>query len=604
MCGINGILSKELIDPKIVKEMTCSLIHRGPHSEGFFDDDGVSLGMRRLEVIDLETGNQPIFNEDKSIVAVYNGEIYNFESLRDDLKKKNHTFTTKTDTEILVHGYEEWGIDELLSRLNGMFAFCIYDKNRKKIYLSRDRLGEKPFYYFYNDTDFIFGSELQTILESQKIPIEISKLALYCYLGVHFVPGDLCIIKGVKKLLPGHYIEFDLDKFSLKQIEYWDLKERNFHLKNYDECVQYVKKLVEDSIQLRMISDVPLGVFLSGGVDSSIITIVMKKYAKEVQSFSVGFEDKKFDESKYSKLISQKYETSHNHFILRPEKISEILPKVVRCMDEPCGDQALLPVFWLSHEAKKHVTVVLGGEGGDEIFGGYSYYNSPNSSNHNFQDTDDQELLPSFFRKVPETQSGFPTITDFKMRSKLIKNFDYAKLKNELNNYIWWKNLENNLTQIQDNLRREQYVDIKTWLPDDLLMKFDKMSMANSLEGRSPFLDYRLVEFAFNLSSEYKIKGNTFKLILRDAFKDILPKEIFERDKQGFNLPMSKWLKTSLKAMLKETISLNLNDGIDNEYLQTIAEEHLSGKEDRGRLLYSILIYKLWIKNLIERFVN
>jgi asparagine synthase (glutamine-hydrolysing) len=265
-------------------------------------------------------------------------------------------------------------------------------------------------------------------LESGKIPIRISKIALYNYLAVHYVPGDMCIIKGTKKLLPGHYLEFDVQNFTLKIVEYWDLKERNFIEREYDDYVNFVKKLVEDAVKMRMMSDVPLGLFLSGGIDSSIIASVMKKLNPEVNTFSIGFSNPDFDESKFSKLIAEEYGTNHHHFILEPEKIIELLPKVVRYMDEPSGDQALLPLYWLSHEAKKFVTVVLGGEGGDEIFGGYSYYDANSKKNYD-QISTTQEILPEFFIEN-ETLSGFPLISDFNMRSKLIKDFNMDELKN------------------------------------------------------------------------------------------------------------------------------------------------------------------------------
>lgn len=603
MCGIDGIFSNDLVEEKVIKSMNQCLVHRGPHSDGFFFENNVGLAMRRLKIIDLETGDQPIFNETKDVTVVFNGEIYNFESLRNDLVRKGHIFKSRTDTEILVHGYEEWGIDELLSRLNGMFAFCIYDMKKKKIYLARDRMGEKPLYYYHDAKNFIFGSELQALLESRRIPIKISKLGLYCYLAVHYVPGDMCIIEGIKKLLPGHFLEFDIKNFAFHLVEYWDLKERKFEERTYDEYLSYLRYLMTDSVKLRMISDVPIGVFLSGGIDSSIIVSLMKKFSSHVNTFSIGFENPEFDESKYVNMIVQKYETDHHHFILQEEKIVELLPKIVRYMDEPIGDQALLPVYWLSYEAKKYVSVVLGGEGGDELFGGYSYYVSANNLRSGQDLNNSDEPLSNFIVKnKTETQSGFPLITSLQDRTKLIKDFDLYKITSEKSKYKWLEKFNNNISKIEDPLRKYQYADIKTWLADDLLMKFDKMSMSTSLEGRAPFLDYRMVEFAFNLPAKYKIAKDTSKVILRDAFKNELPKEIFTRKKQGFNLPMEEWLRTYLRHHVEEIVKLSLDDHIDNDYLATIVKEHLSGKGNRGRLLYSVLVYKLWVKNIFERF--
>ena len=605
MCGIDGILSKSEIDRESLKKMNQCLVHRGPHSAGFFFDNNIGLGMRRLKVIDLETGDQPIFNEDKEIVVVFNGEIYNFDSLTEDLKRKGHVFKSKTDTEVLVHGYEEWGIDELLARLNGMFAFCIYDKRKNKAFLARDRLGEKPLYYFHSQGDFLFGSELQALLESGKIPIKISKLGLYCYLAVHYVPGDICIIEGVKKLLPGHYLEFDFDNFSITLTEYWDLAERKFEERTYEEYLYHLKKLLEDSVKRRLVADVPVGVFLSGGIDSSIIVAIMKKFSNQVNTFSIGFENLEFDETKYVEMVVKKYKTVHHHFILQVNKILELLPKIIQYMDEPSGDQALLPVYWLSHEAKKYVTVVLGGEGGDEIFAGYSYYPTEAQNLDDLKIDDSHQILYPFLKDGrEETLSGFPVLTSSRDRMQLIKNFNMNELAKELKKYQWLDKFKEKIKKITDLLRMHQYADIKTWLPDDLLMKFDKMSMSTSLEGRAPYLDYRLVEFAYNLPAKYKINNKTSKIILRDAFREELPNKIFDRKKQGFNLPMSEWLRINLHEYLENSTKLPYDDHINNDYLKILVDIHISGKEERGRLLYAILIYKLWAKNLFERFRN
>lgn len=625
MCGIVGLLSKkDKIEKAILEEMNFSLAHRGPDSDGFFYDNKVGLAMRRLKIIDLETGDQPIFNENHDVAVLLNGEIYNFKELRDILQKRGHIFRSKSDTEVLVHGYEEWEMKGLLDRINGMFAFCIYDQNKSKIFLARDRLGEKPLYYFNDEQNFIFSSELQALLKSGKVPIKISKSGLYCYLALHYVPGDLCIIDKVKKLLPGYYISIDLAEFSVRPERYWELKEKPIENKDLEFYKERIRDLVEDSIKLRLEADVPLGIFLSGGIDSSIIVSVVKQLTPDVNTFSIGFESKNFDETEYSNLIAKKYGTNHHHFIFDSNRVRDFLPKIIKYMDEPCGDQALLPVYWLSHEARKYVKTVLGGEGGDEIFAGYSYYPtaSPTLKSSIMQSKlwqiilnlvkqahyplkDQNDVLEGFFDpKKLSTASGFPLITDFNLRSKLIKDFDGENVKINRLEYLWFENFKNESGQICDPLRLCQYTDIKTWLPDDLLMKFDKMAMANSLEGRAPYLDYRLVEFAYNIPSEFKIKQQTYKYVLREAFRDKLPDKIFKRQKQGFNLPMSDWLKNDLSALLHELPDITYDDGIENEYLKVIIEEHLSGKVDRGRLIYALLVYKLWIKNLFKNIAS
>jgi len=596
MCGIDGILSKNAISPELVKEMNACMAHRGPDDEGVYTDDNVALAMRRLKVIDLHSGGQPIFSEDGNVVAIFNGEIYNFRELAGDLERLGHSFRTRTDTEVLVHGYEEWGARELLSRLVGMFAFCIYDRTRRRVFLARDRLGEKPLYYFFNGDDFVFASELRAVLKSGKVPLEISRIALYSYLAVHHVPGDMCMINGVRKVLPGHYLEIGLDDFSIQSNEYWDLREGDYSIRDYDECLRYVHDLVSSSIVSRTVSDVPLGVFLSGGIDSSIIVSVLSRRVAGLKTFSIGFESEGYDETGFSDIVSKEFGTDHRRFVLDPDMVAELLPKVVSSMDEPCGDQALLPVFWLSHEARKSVTVVLGGEGGDEVFAGYSYYfDEPGDEDANGH----AEPLGGFLSSgTPVTSSNFPVIADLEHRAGLMSDFDPGRLKDEASKYEWLDKLRNRIGSVSDTLRRRQYADMKTWLPDDLLMKFDKMSMAASLEGRAPFLDHRLVEFGFNLPAHYKTRENTSKLILREAFKKELPREIFEREKQGFNLPMGEWLRTKLRDMLEEITGVEQNDGLDNGFLKGLVREHLDGKAERARLLYAVLVYKLWFRNL------
>jgi len=596
MCGIDGILSRNAIDPETVREMNACMAHRGPDDEGTYTDDNVALAMRRLKVIDLHSGGQPIFSEDGNVVAIFNGEIYNFRELAGDLERLGHSFSTKTDTEVLVHGYEEWGIRELLSRLAGMFAFCIYDRRQRRVFLARDRLGEKPLYYFSDGDDLVFASELRAVLKSGKVPLKISPIALYSYLAVHHVPGDMCMISGVRKVLPGHYLEIGLGDFSVRSNEYWDLREKDYSARGYEECLRHVHDLVSSSIVSRTVSDVPLGVFLSGGIDSSIIVSVLSRSVEGLKTFSIGFEDGGYDETDFSDIVAREFKTVHRRFVLDPDRVAELLPKVVSCMDEPSGDQALLPVFWLSHEARKSVTVVLGGEGGDEVFAGYQYYfDGPGGEGPGGR----AEPLEGFLSGgAPVTRSNFPVIADYENRAGLMRDFDPAGLAEEASGYEWLGKLRDGAGSVSDALRRRQYADMKTWLPDDLLMKFDKMAMSASLEGRAPFLDHRLVEFGFSLPAHYKARNGTSKLILREAFRDELPREIFGRGKQGFNLPMGEWLRTRLRGMLEDVTGREQNDGLDSGFLKGLVREHLDGRAERARLLYAVLVYRLWFRSL------
>jgi asparagine synthase (glutamine-hydrolysing) len=613
MCGIVGIFSKTQVDKSIVETMNEAIIHRGPDSDGFYFNEKIGLAMRRLKIIDLSTGDQPIYNEDRSILIIFNGEIYNFQEIRELLSEK-HLFRTKSDTEVILHGYEEWGIQGILQKLNGMFAFCIYDIKARKAFFARDRIGEKPFYYYADDMNFTFSSELRSLLMSRNVPVRISKAALYFYLALHYVPGDLCIIEKVKKLLPGYYMELNIDSLNFVEKPYWQLKEIDINGLDYEEAVSRVKALVTESIKMRMISDVPIGLFLSGGIDSSIIASVMSKYTKDLNTFSVGFDKEGFDETEYSSLVSKAYGTIHHHFIFNQDRVKDFLPIIIRYMDEPCGDQALLPVYWLCHEARKYVTVVLGGEGGDEVFAGYSYYPSNHSINDNNRHGFVSRVVSLYKKlvKMPDghapydeflyeeavkTSSNFPLISDLNLRCRLIKDFNVKEIALNRNSFMWYRLFSSEARGIDDKLKLCQFSDIKSWLPDDLLMKYDKMAMANSLEGRAPYLDHRLVELGYSLPPEWKINLMN-KKILRDAFKNELPEQVYKRSKMGFIMPMSEWLKNDLSNLLREVCQYDFDDGIDNESFKMVVEEHITGKAERGRLVYSLLVYRLWVKQL------
>jgi asparagine synthase (glutamine-hydrolysing) len=598
MCGIVGLIGINKSKREIVERMNAEIFHRGPDSSGFYCDEKVCLAMRRLKIIDLIGGDQPIFNEDKKIVVFFNGEIYNYEKIRDRLQKLGHVFITASDTEVLAHGYEEWGIDGLLKEIEGMFAFSLLDKKRNKVFLARDRFGEKPLYYFSSEDAFYFASELKSLLVLESAPKKINPASLYSYLALHHVPGELTILKDIYKLNAGCYLKINLKDLSFTKKSYWQLKESP-PLDSYDEAVKNVRSLTEKSVKERMVADVPVGAFLSGGIDSSIITGIMSKYTKNLKTFSIGFKEADFDESIYSQEVSKHFGTDHHHFIFSSQEASDFLPMVIKYMDEPLGDQALLPVMLLSREASKYVKVVLGGEGADEIFGGYDYYNILNDKKSLFRRIINifKDRHGSIIDEINcVTASGFPIISSENDRLLLICEHEREAAKNGfLNKY---HELTDNIKKIKNNLRRAQFTDIYTWLVDDLLIKYDRMAMSASLEGRAPYLDSELANYAFNLPSKFKLKNGRSKYILREAFKDFLPEKIFSRKKHGFNLPMSNWLRGELKNQLLASADLKQDDLINNEHYKTLIENHLSKKEDRGRLLYSILVYRLWFKNL------
>ena len=598
MCGIVGIIGKNKINKEDVEMMNEKIIHRGPDSSGSYFEEKIGLAMRRLKIIDLAGGDQPIFNENKNVLVFFNGEIYNFRKLREELVNKDHKFKTNSDTEVLVHGYEEWGTEEMLKKLEGMFAFCLYDKARKEIFIARDRFGEKPLYFFRNNNYFSFSSEVKALLGLNFVEKSINPTSLYYYLALHHVPERNTIIKNIFRLMPGNFLKIKTDNLDMKIKEYWRLEEK-LVLDNFKGAKEKIKKLVDKSVKDRMIADVPVGAFLSGGIDSSIMVGLMSKYAKDLKTFSIGFKDSRFDESEFSKAVAKHFGTDHYHFLFSENEALDNLSGVINFMDEPIGDQAMLPVLLLSKEASKHVKVVLGGEGADEIFGGYSYYEQ-------FSKKRSIKYLINLLTKKDgnflneakyETSSGFPLLTNKDDRFNLIKKSEHKSIRKELSEHSLI--LQDKIKKINNPMKRAQYSDIYSWLVDDLLIKYDRMAMAASLEGRAPYLDSNLVEYAFNLQNKFKWQKQS-KYILREAFKDLLPKKVCQRRKQGFILPMSEWFRGALKQKLLESADLEQNDFIDNDYYKKLIQNHISKREDRTRLLYSIFVYRLWFRKFIK----
>jgi len=598
MCGIVGIISKNKISKGDVEAMNNSIIHRGPDSSGFYFEDNIGLAMRRLKIIDLSGGDQPIRNEDGKIMVFFNGEIYNYRELRKELIRKNHKFKSKSDTEVLIHGYEEWGITGLFDKIEGMFAFSIYDKEKNKMYIARDRFGEKPLYYFKNKNSFYFASELKALIKFEDIPKKVDPNSLFHYLAIHHVPGENTIFERIHRLRAGFFLEINTKNLEMNNIQYWKLEERKI-FDSFGDALKKTRELVEKAVRERMMADVPVGAFLSGGIDSSIMVGLMARHNFNLKTFSIGFEKSEFDESEFSREVAEHFKTDHHHFVFSDADALENLPEVIKYMDEPIGDQALLPVLLLSKEASKYVKVVLGGEGADEIFAGYDYYRS-------YVNKRSLRSILNILRKKPEefidekkceTSSGFPLISNMKDRLNLIdkschENINIKLREDKLAINKW-------MAKIKDSLKKAQFTDIYSWLIDDLLIKYDRMAMAASLEGRAPYLDSELAEYVFNLPTNYKWCRNQSKYILREAFNDILPSKILTRKKHGFNLPMSDWLRGNLKKELLMSSNLNQPDLINNEHYKRLIENHLSKKEDRGRLLYSILVYRLWFKNIM-----
>jgi len=627
MCGICGF---NFSDRALLRSMNESIAHRGPNSKGYFTDKHISLGHRRLSIIDLtKSGNQPMFSKDKSIVIIYNGEIYNFKELKESLKKKRHSFFSNTDTEVIIHAYEEYGTN-CLKYFNGFFSFALYDLKKRILFLARDRIGIKPLYYYYDKKKFVFASEIKAILRDKTIRREINKNSLNEYLMFRYIHSNETILKNIYRLKPGHMMIFDCKKNKINIKKYWDITINN---KNYIEavCAKNIFNLFMDSVEKRLMSDVPLGVYLSGGIDSSSVVAMMKKLGvEEISTYSVGFQyDVLGNELEYARKVSDIFGTKHHEFVIKPDVVEE-LPKIVWHLDEPLADPAVVPVYFLSKEATKSVTVILSGDGADELFAGYDQYKfmalgnkirfMPQAIRRNFIPTiikaAPKRLLDRIYRYSSSTGSkiydrfgkfiSYVGENKAKAYLEVISVFDEEEKNSLLKESYKTKNLYSRLNQtyLQNNkdfLNQIMYMDLKTYLPEDLLMKPDKMCMAFGIEARVPFLDHRLVEYAFNIPSKLKLKGSTTKFIMKKSFKNLLPKEILHRKKQPFQVPLDQWLSKELKEYFRNLIDNKINDQFFNKnYIKKIFDNYNNSKLFYGRQLWSLGIFNIWYRMYIE----
>ncbi|MDP3766173.1 MAG: asparagine synthase (glutamine-hydrolyzing) [Nanoarchaeota archaeon] len=622
MCGICGF---NFEDRKLLKRMTDEIRHRGPNASGYFTDKGVSLGSRRLSIIDLsKAGNQPIFNEDKSIALVYNGEIFNFKEIRQELIEKGHSFTSNTDSEVVVHAYEEYGVD-CLNYFNGFWGFALYDSKKKLLFLSRDRLGLKPLYYYYNGNKLVFASEIKAILKDPAIKRKINLDALSYFITYRYIPSDLTIFTGIKKLKPCHYALLNLKTGNLNINEYWDIP-----LKTINRSKGTIEKelinLLKDSVRRRLISDVPLGVYLSGGIDSSSIVAMMKDFSDDISTYSLAFEhDNIGNELRYAKNVSSHFGTRHKEITISTDIIKD-LPKIVWHLDEPMSDPAAVPVYYLSKEAKKSVTVILTGDGADELFAGYDQYKFL-SLGYKARHIPKPiiKAVPGTIRLLPKAVLDkiykYSSATGSKMFDRIAKLMSDIK-NNKAKAYVdvvgvFDDEEKQSLLNFDfkldyDAINREffsrgdfttqlMYFDAKTYLPEDLLMKPDKMCMANSIEARVPYLDYRLVEYAFSIPSSLKLRNNTTKYILKKALRNYLPKDIIYRKKQPFQMPLDQWLSKELKDYFFELMQEPINSKLFNKsYIKKIFDNYNSSKLYYGRQLWSLGIFNIWHKVFVE----
>lgn len=621
MCGICGIYLRDgEVDKTLLKKMTNALESRGPDDSGFFVDRGIGLGMRRLSVIDLVTGSQPIHNEDQSIQVIFNGEIYNFNELRNNLEGK-HKFYTDSDTEVLVHLYEEYG-ENLVEYLNGMFSFAIWDSNKEILLLARDRLGIKPLYYYKDDDKFIFASEIKSIIKDPEIERKIDFEALNYCMGFEYIPAPYTIFDGIKKLEPGHLLSVGQHRINKRR--YWDVK-YSPQKKDTEFFVHNIKRLLTDSVGCRLISDVPLGVFLSGGLDSSFIVALMSEISKEpVKTFSIGFEDQSYNELMYARMVSEKFDTIHHEKILDPD-IVKIIETITSYLDEPFADSSAIPTYLISKMTRENVTVALSGDGGDELFAGYDRYIASKLNNK-------YTKIPFFIRNgVSHLTRSVKPSAQKKGVTNMVKRFIEGSDLPEEGRHMRWQyfldahdkrglysdflfretghlnpfdyiNYYYNSLNTTDQLAREQYVDLKNYLADAMLVKIDRMSMANSLEVRVPFLDHRFVEFSFTIPSDLKLKGFTSKYVLKKAASSVLPKDIIQKQKQGFSIPVKNWLRNEIKDYVESILFTNPEamKYFNTEYVEKLIHEHKRNTKDNSHKLWILLNFVLWHKNYME----
>jgi asparagine synthase (glutamine-hydrolysing) len=575
------------------------MTQRGPDGDGVYHWGSLSIGMRRLSVIDIDGGWQPLFSRSGRVVVFQNGEIYNYKELRSQLEAHGYAFRTRSDTEVLAHGYDAWSIDGLLARIDGMFAIAIHDQDTNELHLARDRFGEKPLFYTATADGFAFGSTLVAVGAMPWVTDTIDPLSLERYLALHFVPGRRTILRDVQRVLPGERVSVEIDGLRQRHHRYYQpalLPPRGVDDAELIDCLEY-------AVRSRLVADVPIGIFLSGGLDSSLLAAIASRTNPNIATFSMGFEDPELDESAAARRVAQHVGSRHHEFVFDGDHFSDLLPEVAGALDEPVGDQAMLPLFWLCREVRREVTVVLSGEGADELFAGYNYYEpfidkgdwrarlgfllDPNTA---------APLSTTFCNRLlidapPCTPSGFPLLSDEGDRSRLLITPRVSADGWEIDVLSW-------LAGAHDPLQRASAADIGTWLADDLLVKADRMTMAHSLEGRAPYLTPVLAELALNLPQNERMTRATSKVALRRVAGKYLPSDIVDRRKQGFVLPMRLWLSAWFKAYGGPAgyFSVRGLPGLDAARLTEFVASDEAGGIPRERMVFSVVILLEWWK--------
>ena len=625
MCGICGVVfldPERRVDAGVLVAMRDTLTPRGPDDAGVYLDGNVGLAARRLSIIDLAEGHQPMANEDESVWVVFNGEIYNFKEVRQFLQTRGHKFRTNSDTEVILHAYEEEGLD-CLGRFNGMFAFALYDKKARHLFLARDRIGVKPLHYLWDSRRFLFASEIKALLRDSSVSRELDPLSLSKYLTYEYVPAPHSMFRVIQKLEPGYLLRLDIGRGTLTKRRYWDIPlfDDNLGYKREDDYQEELLYRLEESVRLRLVSDVPVGIFLSGGIDSSTVAAFANKHhGSPIVAFTIAFDDKSFDESAYATRVGRTLGVDHRMETFNSGKMCEILPRVVDAMDEPLADASILPTYLLSEFAARHVKVVMGGDGGDELFAGYPTFQALKLIRY-------YDILPHEFRNLilkcaqamPVSHRNFSL--DFKFKQLLrgagvsreimfflwMGSFTEREKRDLLTGEIWDQVKTQNTfedlfdyikeSNLKNEVERALYLMMKLYLQDDVLVKVDRASMANSLEVRAPFLDYTFVEFAVQLPTLLKLRRLTTKYLLKRAATSLLPRGITHRPKKGFGIPVGKWILSDLRAMFQDYLgeARIRREGVFNPaFVRRLLDDHLARRRDNRKLLWTLLTFQLW----------
>lgn len=621
MCGICGIIyadPERKPDPSVLKSMCDTLVYRGPDDEGTYAAFQAGLGMRRLSIIDLNTGHQPLSNEDGTLWIVFNGEIYNFKELRNSLVSLGHRFRTQSDTEVIIHGYEAWGAD-VCQKLNGIFGFAVWDEKKKSLFLGRDHLGVKPLYYYHDPEKLVFGSEIKAILACPGVRRTLDFQALNHYLTFEYIPAPESIFKEIRKLKPGHCLMWLNNKIEINS--YWKLTPHEKAWKE-GEASERLEELMRDAVRGQLISDVPLGAFLSGGMDSSVLVSLMAGLMdRPVKTFSIGFKESSYNELQYARAVARKYDTEHHEFTIEPHAL-ELTEKLVRILDEPLGDFSIFPTYLVSKMARDFVTVALSGDGGDELFAGYDTYRAHRFDRrmyHRLPKLVKRGLIEPLADRLPPSEKKKGAVNSFKRfveGTRLPKNLAHARWMVFLNSQERRQLLSDPVLEAVrdsdpygfileageeagpvDDVTRTGFIDVKTYLVDDILVKVDRMSMAASLEARVPFLDPRIVEFVFTLPPGLKLKGFQTKYLLKKTFWNALPPEVQNRDKQGFSIPIKNWIRNELKPMMLDLLSESRlrNQGFFRpETVSRLVDEHLRCRANHSHKLWALMVFEQW----------